>query len=98
MLNWLTMRRVDIIRKVLVGGKTQPRSAGTANYLFPTEDPDRDFYKSYNNTNYVVNGGSATEQVYDKTHNATYKLKIYVATSRLRTGSCSITRTRSTSG
>jgi type IV pilus assembly protein PilY1 len=46
-LNWLVMRRVDMVRKVLVGGKTSPRSAHTANYLIPYEDPDRDYYKTY---------------------------------------------------
>jgi type IV pilus assembly protein PilY1 len=77
-LNWLTMRRVDVIRKVLVGGKTQPRSANTANYLIPTESPDRDTMKTYNNVKYRVRKGTSTEEIYDETNNATYKLKIYV--------------------
>jgi type IV pilus assembly protein PilY1 len=49
-LNWLTMRRVDLIRKVLVGGKVSPRSANTTNRLIPYEDPDRDYYKTYETT------------------------------------------------
>jgi type IV pilus assembly protein PilY1 len=49
-LNWLVMRRVDMVRKVLVGGKTSPRSANTANYLIPYEDPDRDYYKTFETT------------------------------------------------
>jgi len=49
-LNWLVMRRVDMVRKVLVGGKTSPRSANTANYLIPYENPDRDYYKTYTTT------------------------------------------------
>ncbi len=77
-LNWLTMRRIDVIRKVLVGGKTQPRSANTANYLFATESPDRDFYKSYNNVNYTVEAGTSTEVIKDTTNSKTYNIKIYV--------------------
>lgn len=49
-LNWLIMRRVDMVRKVLVGGKTSPRSANTANYLIPLESPDRDYYKTFTTT------------------------------------------------
>jgi len=56
-LNWLTMRRVDVVRKVLVGGKTTPRSANTANYLTPFEDTDRDYYKAYNGVWYRVDNG-----------------------------------------
>jgi len=49
-LNWLTMRRVDLVRKVLVGGKISPRAANTTNRLIPYEDPDRDYYKTYTTT------------------------------------------------
>jgi type IV pilus assembly protein PilY1 len=77
-LNWLTMRRIDVIRKVLVGGKTQPRSAGSANYLFATESPDRDFYKSYNSVKYTVEAGTSTEVIRDTTNGKTYNIKIYV--------------------
>ena len=77
-LNWLTMRRVDVVRKVLVGGKTIPRSANTANYLLATESPDRDFYKSYNNVKYTVQAGTSTEVIKDTTNNQTYNIKIYV--------------------
>lgn len=79
MLNWLTMRRVDVVRKVLVGGKTQPRSANTANYLLVTNNPDRDYFKSYSGKYYVAddnlyvcndsNCGSYTN---------TYNMKVYV--------------------
>ncbi|NTV49686.1 MAG: pilus assembly protein PilY [Geobacteraceae bacterium] len=54
LLNWLTMRRVDVVRKVLVGGKTQPRSASVANYLLVSDDPDRDYYKKYNGVYYKI--------------------------------------------
>ncbi len=77
-LNWLTMRRIDVIRKVLVGGKTQPRSANVANYLFAAESPDRDFYKSYNNVYYTVQAGTSTEVIRNTTNNTTYNVKIYV--------------------
>lgn len=77
-LNWLTMRRVDIIRKVLVGGKALSRSTNTTNYLIAAEDPDRDFYKSYNNVRYTVRAGTSTEVVRDTTNNKSYDVKVYV--------------------
>ncbi|WP_243688512.1 Ig-like domain-containing protein [Geotalea toluenoxydans] len=77
-LNWLTMRRVDIIRKVLVGGKTSPRSANVANYLIPLEDPDRDFYKTYNNVKYMVYGGTSKEQIVNQNTGTSYTLQVYV--------------------
>lgn len=77
-LNWLTMRRIDVIRKVLVGGKTQPRSANSANYLFAAESPDRDFYKTYGTIKYTVQAGTSTEVIKDTTNNKTYNVKIYV--------------------
>ncbi|MBJ6749003.1 Ig-like domain-containing protein [Geomonas anaerohicana] len=77
-LNWLTMRRVDIIRKVLVGGKALSRSTNTTNYLLAAEDPDRDFYKSYNNVRYTVRAGTSTEVVQDTTNNKSYNVKIYI--------------------
>ncbi len=45
-LNWLTMRRVDVIRKVIVGGKAVNRAnPGTAKYLLGAENPDRNQFK-----------------------------------------------------
>ena len=45
-LNWLTMRRVDVVRKVLVGGKAVNRAnAATAKYLIGAENPDRNQFK-----------------------------------------------------
>ena len=45
-LNWLTMRRIDVVKKVLVGGKALNRAdPGITKYLVALEDPDRDFYK-----------------------------------------------------
>lgn len=52
-LNWLTMRRVDIMRKVLVGGDFY--KSGNYYYLKVIDDPDRDFYRP--GTNYVIAGG-----------------------------------------
>lgn len=51
-LNWLTMRRIDIVKKVLVGGKATPRSGGTQNYLLVDQGGMNDFYKyaTVNNT------------------------------------------------
>lgn len=73
-LNWLTMRRVDVVRKVLVGGKTQPRSANNPNYLIGAENPDRDTLKGYNNIKYTVDNGTIKV---DST-GATYNIKVYV--------------------
>lgn len=78
LLNWLTMRRVDIVRKVLVGGKTIPRSANTANYLIPAENTDRDTMKTYSNVRYLVRKGTSTAEIYNENSRTTYKLRIYV--------------------
>ncbi|MBI5056625.1 MAG: hypothetical protein HZB61_08430 [Nitrospirae bacterium] len=45
-MNWLTMRRMDVVRKVLIGGKAIPRISGSPNYLL-VNIPDRDYYKKY---------------------------------------------------
>lgn len=74
LLNWLSMRRVDVVRKVLVGGKTQPRSANMANYLIGAESPDRDWYKQYNNVKYIVDNGQITVN----STGTTYNIKVYV--------------------
>jgi len=52
-LNWLTMRRVDVMRKVLVGGDFYKK--GNYYYLRAINDPDRDLYRP--GTNYVIAGG-----------------------------------------
>jgi type IV pilus assembly protein PilY1 len=45
-LNWLTMKRVDIVRKVLVGGKAVNRAnPGSAKYLLGTSTADRNQFK-----------------------------------------------------
>lgn len=63
-LNWLTMRRVDILRKVLVGGKAIPRSQTQINYLIATERPDRDFWKRSGNKLYrIYNAGGPYESI-----------------------------------
>jgi len=73
-LNWLTMRRVDVVRKVLVGGKCIPRSASNPNYLLAADDPDRDYYKKYNGIRYKVDNGNVTNSNTGKDYN----LKVYV--------------------
>jgi len=74
LLNWLTMRRVDVVRKVLVGGKCQPRSANNPNYLYAADDPDRDYYKKYNGIRYKVDNGTVT----NSNSGSDYNLKVYV--------------------
>ncbi|MBW2108168.1 MAG: hypothetical protein JRI36_05810 [Deltaproteobacteria bacterium] len=71
-LNWLTMRRIDVARKVLMGGLATSRTGG-GNQTNIGEDPaqsGRDFTKSYRDTdgvtpfsssstlNYVVDEGN----------------------------------------
>ena len=50
-LNWLTMRRIDVAKKVLVGGDFYKK--GNYYYLEPINDPDRDEYKD----GYLIAGG-----------------------------------------
>ena len=79
MLNWLTMRRVDVVRKVLVGGKTQPRSANTANYLLVSNGPDRDYYKSYGGSYYTVDDNLyICNNSNCDSYTGTYNMKVYV--------------------
>lgn len=82
-LNWLTMRRVDVVRKVLVGGKITPRSLANANYALIHDVPDRDFYKRYNTNSYYVDDGKVYVCLNKTTCSAgtadnTYNGKIYV--------------------
>ena len=52
-LNWLTMRRVDVARKVLIGGDTQGLRDGSGNTILKGEvsaQPDRRFIKFYENS------------------------------------------------
>jgi type IV pilus assembly protein PilY1 len=55
------MRRIDVVRKILVGGKAVPRSQTVINYLIAAEDPDRDFWKRLNNQRFRVYGEGAYE-------------------------------------
>ncbi len=62
-LNWLTMRRVDVVRKILTGGKVTPRDEGSTNYLRAAEDPDRDYWKESGGQTYRIYAGSTYEQI-----------------------------------
>lgn len=82
-LNWLTMRRVDVVRKVLVGGKITPRAVNNANYVEGHDRPDRDYYKRYGTNYFVIDNGkvySCGNNSNCSTNNATstYNIKIYV--------------------
>lgn len=65
-LNWLTMRRMDVVRKVLVGGKVLDRSgtniSGTTWYIVEgqNEPADFTFRKAYNQSSTVspINDGA----------------------------------------
>ena len=59
-LNWLTMRRFDVVRKVLIGGKVRDRNTENIGgddwyvLLGQKEPEDRQFYKSYStSSNYT---------------------------------------------
>jgi type IV pilus assembly protein PilY1 len=69
-LNWLTMRRIDLARKALMGGKATSRTGGGNQQNIGETGAGYDFVKSYNDTdgvtplssgttyNYVVSGGN----------------------------------------
>ncbi|MEW5722959.1 MAG: PilC/PilY family type IV pilus protein [Thermodesulfobacteriota bacterium] len=78
-LNWLTMRKVDVTRKVMMGGLATARTGGgnQTNYGEAPGAGNRTYYKSYNNP-------SATTGVSPYAGNQTYKIDngyIYVTTS-----------------
>lgn len=51
-LNWLTMRRIDIARKVMMGGLANPRTLTGTQKLTGEDSPDnRTFIKEYDGTN-----------------------------------------------
>ena len=59
-LNWLSMRRIDIVRKVIMGGLATSRTGG-GNQINIGEDPaqeGRDFLKRYDDIDYVVDKGA----------------------------------------
>ncbi len=62
-LNWLTMRRIDVIKKVLVGGKVyDQRSTSQVNYLMGAPGPDRDTWKkAFGNTYHIYQDGDDGE-------------------------------------
>lgn len=65
-LNWLTMRRIDVARKVLMGGLATSRTGG-GNQTNIGEAPaqsGRDFTKSYDDTDNVTPFGSGTAYSY----------------------------------
>ncbi len=64
-LNWLTMRRIDVARKVLMGGLATSRQ-GTGNQTNIGEAPPSglDFTKVYNDTDNVTPFNTGTEYTY----------------------------------
>ncbi|MBI5550464.1 MAG: hypothetical protein HY911_03080 [Desulfobacterales bacterium] len=50
-LNWLSMRRIDVLRKVLLGGDTQGGRDGSGNQmLYGENNGDRWWYKNFDST------------------------------------------------
>lgn len=82
LLNWATTRKVDLVKKVLVGGQTQPVGSTptgrtqTTFYLYPYNDSDRDFYKSYGGLYYNVDSTLVVCKDSACKTKSTYNLKI----------------------
>lgn len=93
MLNWLTMRRVDVVRKVLVGGRvvqgsntnplTSRSTATTNNYLVGLADTSRDRYKVYAGVYYRVDDGPKLYKCSSSScssYSNTYNIKVLYGT------------------
>jgi type IV pilus assembly protein PilY1 len=64
-LNWLCMRRIDVARKALMGGKATSRSGGGNQQNIGETGAGWDFTKSYNDTDSVTPLASGTNYSYD---------------------------------
>ena len=62
-LNWLSMRRIDIVRKVLVGGKMTPRSGNQPNYVQGLSNVGTDSRKTYGGNYYKLMDGSSAGKI-----------------------------------
>ena len=83
-LNWLAMRRIDIARKVLVGGLATSRLGGGSTTLIGDEhsaQPNRYYIKNFNNSQSAINQGIVVSPYTDQTKNYYYGIRngyIYV--------------------
>jgi type IV pilus assembly protein PilY1 len=70
-LNWLTMRRIDVARKVLIGGLANPRTyAGTQKLSGHNAPSNRTYFKSYDGSSkYIGIGGSIVTPYNDGVYN-----------------------------
>lgn len=66
-MNWLCMRKIDVLKKVLIGGKYNPRSTDkTDPQTLLTQGHGNavpaswDYFKTYNNVLYVLDGDSSS--------------------------------------
>ncbi len=99
-LNWLTMRRVDVVKKVLVGGKATSRSIGTVKYLL-ADDGAGDFYKRYavsssyapysgtrcfKNDNATISVSTATTGTCSSFTAGTYTIKVRIGDTEVPSG------------
>jgi type IV pilus assembly protein PilY1 len=62
-LNWLTMRKIDIVRKALIGGKVINRSSANPRFLIASANTDRDFWKRYEDQLYKVYSDSGVASI-----------------------------------
>ena len=76
-LNWLTMRRVDIARKVLMGGLATARTGGgdQTNYGETPQQEGRDYTKTYDDTDGVTPFASGTSLSY-LVHDGYFKVNL----------------------
>ncbi|NWF51899.1 MAG: hypothetical protein HXY47_02335 [Nitrospirae bacterium] len=81
-LNWLAMRKIDIVRKTLIGGKVINRSSINPRFLIASENTDRDFWKRYEDQLYKVYSDSGVALIRicsdsSCTTGTTYNIKIH---------------------
>jgi type IV pilus assembly protein PilY1 len=62
-LNWLTMRRVDVVRKVLMGGKATNRASVNPRFLLAAENTDKDYWKKHETQLYKVYSASGAARI-----------------------------------
>ena len=63
-LNWMCMRRVDVARRVLVGGKCLSRTGGGASQVEGSTSSGYPFIKTYDDTTSVTPFSSGTTKTY----------------------------------
>lgn len=81
-LNWITMRRIDVAKRVLTGGKTLIREGKTLLEAEPVVD--RDFYTVYNDSTAVTDLNGKTRHMTPFATNFYVESKKYYNTTTLK--------------